>query len=131
MSKVVFIVRGVSGAGKSTLAAELNAFVCSNDYYHINNGVYKFDYHNIDAAVKSCWDSFCSAIDRGEERIVVDNTNTTEDVFVDYIKHAESNGYTVFCMIVENRHGNSNIHNVPNNSREKMKRCIMSNIKLM
>jgi len=38
-----------------------------------------------------------------------------------YITMAEENGYTVFSLIVENRHGSNNIHGVPSESIERMK----------
>jgi len=38
-----------------------------------------------------------------------------------YYKMAEEFGYTVFSIIVENRHGGVNVHNVPAETIEKMK----------
>jgi hypothetical protein len=38
----------------------------------------------------------------------------------DYYKLAEQYGYKVVSLIVENRHGNKNIHNVPDETLEKM-----------
>jgi len=45
-----------------------------------------------------------------------------------YFKLAEENGYKVFTIIVENRHGNTNEHNVPEDKIEQMKNRF--NIKL-
>lgn len=39
-----------------------------------------------------------------------------------YFEMAKEYGYTVFTLIVENRHGNENIHNVPENVLDKMEK---------
>jgi hypothetical protein len=38
-----------------------------------------------------------------------------------YVDLAEKYGYRVFSVIVENRHGSSNVHGVPDEVIEKMK----------
>ena len=38
-----------------------------------------------------------------------------------YFDLAKKYGYTVFTIIVENRHGGKNVHNVPENVIESMK----------
>ena len=38
-----------------------------------------------------------------------------------YFDLAEQHGFTVFSLIVENRHGGVNSHNVPEETLEKMK----------
>jgi TPP-dependent 2-oxoacid decarboxylase len=57
----------------------------------------------------------------GVERIVVSNTSTQLWEMEPYLTMAEENGYTVFSLIVENRHGGDNIHGVPSESIERMK----------
>ena len=49
----------------------------------------------------------------GVEKIVLANTFTQEWEFKDYYELAEQYGYRVHSLIVENRHGNKSIHNVP------------------
>ena len=39
----------------------------------------------------------------------------------DYYKLAEQHGYTVFSVIVENRHNGKNVHGVPQDKLEIMK----------
>jgi hypothetical protein len=39
-----------------------------------------------------------------------------------YYKMAEEFGYTVFSIIVENRHGGENVHNVPEATLEAMEK---------
>ena len=57
-----------------------------------------------------------------EPTIVVSNTFTTEKEMKPYYKLAEQYGYRVHSLIVENRHGGINEHNVPDETLEKMKK---------
>ncbi|HPI81970.1 MAG TPA: hypothetical protein PK122_01945 [Candidatus Paceibacterota bacterium] len=57
----------------------------------------------------------------GIETVIVANTSTTEDEIRPYIMIAKNYGYRVFSIVVENRHGGVNEHNVPESSLEKMK----------
>jgi hypothetical protein len=38
-----------------------------------------------------------------------------------YFTLAKEYGYTVFTIVVENRHGGTNVHNVPEDKIEQMK----------
>ncbi|MDA3780213.1 MAG: hypothetical protein PF487_08380 [Bacteroidales bacterium] len=55
------------------------------------------------------------------ERIVVANTSTREREMKPYMDLAEQFGYRVFSVIVETRHDNKSVHNVPEESLEKMR----------
>lgn len=54
--------------------------------------------------------------------IAVANTFTQEWEMQPYLDLAKEHGYTVHTIIVENRHGNESIHNVPKATVEKMKK---------
>jgi hypothetical protein len=53
---------------------------------------------------------------------VVSNTLTTEKELKPYYELAEKYNYTVFSLIVENRHGGTNVHNVPEETLDKMEK---------
>jgi hypothetical protein len=53
--------------------------------------------------------------------IAVSNTFTQEWEMEEYYKLAEKYGYTVFSIIVENRHGGVNEHGVPDEKLEQMR----------
>ena len=53
--------------------------------------------------------------------VSVSNTFTQEWEMEAYYKLAEQYGYTVFTVIVENRHGGVNQHGVPEDKIEIMK----------
>lgn len=55
------------------------------------------------------------------EKIFVANTFTQEWEIEDYFTLAEKYGYQIVSLIVENRHGNKNVHNVPEETMVKMK----------
>jgi phenolic acid decarboxylase len=55
------------------------------------------------------------------EKIVVSNTFTQGWEMEPYFKLAESYGYRVFSIIVENRHGGENLHSVPAEKIEEMR----------
>lgn len=57
----------------------------------------------------------------GASKIVVANTNTTEKEMQPYFDMAKQYGYRTFFIIVENRHGNTSVHNVPEESLQKMR----------
>jgi hypothetical protein len=57
----------------------------------------------------------------GEEKISVSNTFTQEWEMETYFKLAEKYGYQVFSLIIENRHGNKNLHGVPDDTLQRMR----------
>ena len=124
--KNLYLIRGVPGSGKTTLAETLesmiNGAVYSADDYFMVNGEYQFDPTKLKQA-----HSWCQRNVRGEMRdfcvdnIFVANTFTQEWEMKPYLDMAEEYGYRVFTIIVENRHGNKSVHNVPDDKIEQMK----------
>ena len=127
--KVVWVLRGVSGSGKSTVADQLchligdwtKVRVCSADDFFMEGEEYKFDPKKLEAAHAYCREKFTEAIERETETIILANTNTQFWEFEKYKAQAEAAGYTVFCIIVENRHGGKNVHGVPEEKIQQMK----------
>jgi predicted kinase len=139
MEKVLYIVRGISGSGKSTLAKKIvdhDFLVCEADKYFIDKGTgeYKFDASKIKDAHKFCQDTVETYMkdslvnDQFYREIAVANTFTQEWEMEPYFTLAKEYGYTVFTIVVENRHGNKSIHNVPEEKVEQMRNRF--NIKL-
>jgi len=132
MEKTLYIVRGVPGSGKSTFAKKLvehDFLVCEADKYFVDKetGEYKFDLSKIKEAHKFCQDLVETYMkdslvnDQFYREIAVSNTFTQEWEMEHYFGLAKKYGYTVFTLIVENRHGGKNIHNAPDEIIEKMK----------
>lgn len=117
--RTVVICRGVSGAGKSAFAKFLGGVICCADDFFMEDGKYNFDATKLKLAHEACRIKFEEAIRRGESRVVVANTNTQNWEFEPYMNFAKEHGYTVFSLIVENRHGGENVHGVPLEVLEK------------
>ena len=124
MEKVLYIVRGIPGSGKSTFAKRLvgeDFLVCEADKYFIDKetGEYNFDSTKIKEAHKFCQDTVESymkdslANDQFYREIAVSNTFTQEWEMRPYFELAKNYGYKVFSVVVENRHGGTNQHGVP------------------
>lgn len=134
MQRNVIILRGVSGSGKSTFAKLFsNSCICTaDDFFYDKDGNYKFDATKLDRAHASCRDKFDDAVkDPTVDNIVIANTNTKPYDYSYYANQGKKHGMNVFFVILENRHGNINVHNVPEVSLQKQHDAIMRDIKLM
>jgi predicted kinase len=131
MEKVLYIVRGIPGSGKTTFAKMLvgeDFLVCEADKYFIDKetGEYNFDSTKIKEAHKFCQDTVESymkdslANDQFYREIAVSNTFTQEWEMRPYFELAKNYGYKVFSVVVENRHGGTNQHGVPEEVLTKM-----------
>jgi predicted kinase len=124
--KTLYIVRGVPGSGKSTFAKSLGGTHFEADMFFMKDGEYKFDMSKIKEAHNWCQDSVNTAMIMNNtaglnETIVVSNTFTQEWEMKPYFEMAELHEYRVFSIILENRHGGVNEHNVPEDKIEQMK----------
>lgn len=133
--KELFLLRSIPGAGKSTLAQSLvtdqhgrpipefghyetdNYFFDENGYYNFNSKLIKYAHEWNRKQVKK---HMHGAQNKVNDRIVVANTFTRESEMQPYYDLANRYGYVVFSLIVENRHGGTNIHGVPEEAIEKM-----------
>jgi len=122
MEKIQYIVRGCPNAGKSTFAKTLGGIHIEADQYFVDaDGNYNFDGSKIKNAHAWCLDKVKTNMAVGRDKIVVSNTFTQEWEFQPYLELAKEYGYKTFTIIVENRHGNTNEHNVPEDKIEQMK----------
>ncbi len=128
--KTLIILRGLPGSGKSSFANYMfsNNIFEADKYFYDEDGNYNFDATKLHAAHKWCQSQVEDAMEYNFEsnghyfsEIVVSNTSTTEKELEPYLKLAEKYDYKVVSLIVENRHGNKSVHNVPNETMEKMR----------
>jgi predicted kinase len=128
--KVMYLLRGLPGAGKSTLANQLSSNICEADMYFMRNGEYQFDMNLLGAAHMWCR-MRCEDFMKDEQpTVVVSNTLTSEKELKPYIEFAEKYRYQIISLIVENRHGNKSIHDVPDETLERMEVRLKESIKL-
>jgi len=131
LDRTLILLRGVPGSGKSTFASviENELSICEADKFFYNKeGQYIFDSSELKFAHIWCFNQVRTRMEENKEsqglyysKIVVSNTFTQEWEMERYFKLAQEYGYRVFSLIVENRHGGENIHNVPDNKLEQMK----------
>ena len=133
--KTLYIIRGVSGEGKSTLAQTLSSDgywpVCEADQYHYTeDGVYDWKPENMNKAHKWCQDMVRDAMEINLEKIIVSNTSTSEKELQPYLVMATLYGYQVVSIVLENRHGNDSVHNVPQEIRDAQEARLRNSLKL-
>ena len=122
----LYLIRGLPGSGKSTLAEQMKAtgmvgFVFEADQYFVDErGDYCFDPSKLGVAhlaprqlTKMHLSNHIS--------VAVPNTSTTEKEVEVYRKIAEAMGANFVSIVMENRHGSENVHNVPADKVQQMK----------
>jgi len=125
MEKVLYILRGIPGSGKSTFAKML----VEKDYCHKEadmffvdrDGNYNFEPSKIKDAHQWCQEEMDFLMRLGHSPVVVSNTFTQEWEMEPYFELAKTHGYKTFSIVVENRHGGTNKHGVPEDKIEQMK----------
>ena len=132
--KQLIILRGVSGAGKSTVAEIISEGywpICEADQYHYTEcGVYDWKPENVGKAHAWCQSIVRDAMASNIKKIIVSNTSTTEKELKPYLTLAEEFGYQVISLVVENRHGNDSIHEVPQHIRDQQEKRLRGSLKL-
>ena len=137
MEKNVIILRGVSGSGKTTFAAMLarhnnGAVIASaDDFFTDRDGTYNYDASKLGAAHTYCFNRFNDALyNPSINTIIIANTNTTMKDCQRYVDSANLYGATLSFIVIENRHGNSDVHDVPSEVKERQRNNLKNSIQL-
>lgn len=127
MSRAMFILRGAPGSGKTTAANAIANFSGANasvhsadDFFVGDDGVYRFNGKRIGEAHEDCQRRVEADLQSGKT-VMVANTFTKRWEMLHYYRLAAEYRYMVHTMIVENRHGGKNEHNVPENKVQSMR----------
>lgn len=132
--KTFYIVRGLPSSGKSTVASSIvgkeNNIAADDYFYTLGKGEYAFDMSKIHLAHKYCLEKVEELLKQGIEKVAVSNTSTYAKDVKTYKELGEKYGYTVFVITVEKWHENSNSHNVPIETLDKMENTLKQTIKL-
>lgn len=145
--KKLILVRGLPGSGKTTFAkfllmnlendVDVSMFAADDYFYDPKDGKYVFDASQLYNAHLSCQQNVEIAMMRGDDAyqdflsgdrqhepsctVIVHNTFTAKKELKVYLDLADKYGFEVTSLIVENRHGNISVHNVPEETMERMK----------
>ena len=90
-------------------------------YFVDADGNYNFDATLLKDAHNWCQTITRMAMEYSTPKIVVSNTFTQEWEMEAYLELAELHGYTVYSIVVENRHNGVNNHGVPEEALTRMK----------
>ncbi len=126
----LILLRGVPGSGKTTLGEVIlytpgsnntNNVLSADDFFIDENGDYNFDSTKLKEAHNQCQLNCAERMKLQLSKIVVANTFTQDWEMKIYFEMAERYRYRVHTVVVENRHGNRNIHEVPEDKVQIMK----------
>jgi len=125
----LILLRGLPGSGKTTLAkiilqlrsTDEPEILSADDFFEDKEGDYNFDPTKLKEAHNYCQFRCSERMRQQKARIVVANTFTQEWEMDEYFKMAERYNYRVHTVVVENRHGNENVHGVPEDKLQQMK----------
>lgn len=123
----LYLIRGVPGSGKSSLAQEMLDtcmvdFHYEADMYFVNDlGDYRWNPTELGNAHKWCQEQTKRDLSQGWD-VAVSNTSTTEAEVETYRKIAEECNARFVSLVVESRHDAKNIHGVPPEKVEQMRR---------
>lgn len=133
----LIIVRGAQGSGKTTFADFLltsmpeAVSLSADDWFANNDGSYVFKPEDLGRAHTDCRSRCEKAMRQDVPVIIVHNTFAKHQEVDSYMVLADRYNYDVFCMVMENRHNNKDIHGVPQHVRERIAQTITSNLKLV
>jgi len=124
----LILLRGLPGSGKSTLAkiilqlrsTDEPEVLSADDFFEDKEGDYNFDPTKLKEAHNYCQFRCSERMRQQKAKIVVANTFTQEWEMEEYFKMAERYNYRVHTVIVENRHGSENVHEVPEEKLQQM-----------
>jgi predicted kinase len=131
MDKVLILLRGLPGSGKTSFANLMWAsqVICEADqFFYDKEGNYNFDATKLGHAHKACQEKVETFMKDNQNNhqfypeIIVSNTSTTEKELQPYLDLALKYGYTVVSLIIENFHNGKSVHNVPDETIEKMRK---------
>jgi predicted kinase len=122
---MLYLIRGLPGSGKSTFARALaDGLDCNHfehdKYLYTEEGDYIWTESRMAYAYRQCLRETEETMAEGDP-VVVSNVFPTSKSLKNYNKLAEQYGYQVTYIVVENRRGGVNVHDVPQDALDGMR----------
>jgi predicted kinase len=123
--KRVFILRGIPGCGKSTYAKSIPqaTIVSTDEFFTDAQGRYERIDTKLNEAHTDCLKRYLAALTRGDDTVVVDNTNINPIDIAPYYALAGVYGYAPEVITLDcpaNTAGPRNLHGVPQEHVEQL-----------
>lgn len=135
--KTFYLVRGCSGSGKSSFASTLSEFLPKSYWaetdklLHDEDGTYRWTEQRV------CWAHFETArmLDAAfksgcYDNIILSDTSVRLKDIKAYLEMAETYGYRIVSMVMENRHGSKDLHGLSAEKLKAQRESLLSTIKL-
>lgn len=123
--KVLILIRGLPGSGKTTFAQAISEGKYPvfeiDDYFTDDHGNYSFRFDENHIAYKQCIENVEATMRKNHSKIIVANTFTMEWELEPYLRLATEHKYTAHVVVMENRHGNRNVHSIPEEHIQRMR----------
>ena len=122
--KNLILVRGIPGSGKTTFAKIISPWnIAADDCWAYDYTVDPrgFNFEESQKAHQRCQECVQAWMEINRTPIVVHNTFVSLNSMLPYFTLARAYGYQTHTLVIENRHMSESIHNVPNETLNKMK----------
>lgn len=122
----LYLVRGLPGSGKSTFAATLSGALRAPHFEHdmylyTPEGEYLWTEERMAYAWRQCLRDTEQKMSLEFPAIIVSNVFPNGKAMRPYRKLADSYGYNITYVVVENRRGGVNVHDVPEEALAHMR----------
>lgn len=134
MKSLIFL-RAVSGSGKTTFAKMLERFgfgiVAADDFFTSADGSYQYDPSRTVEAHSWCQQRCEQLLTNPHiSGVVVHNTSTRAADVAIYKALADKHGHQFISLVVENYHGNSDVHDVPPDALVRQEKQLRESLRL-
>lgn len=132
----LYIIRGCSGSGKSTFAKELSAAMSglrieADMFMYDEDGNYDWQASKLKAAHAWVYSTLLHHMKTAKSPLIVSDTNVKHRDLQIYLDLASENHYRVVSLVVENRHGNKSVHDVPDKTMRRQESALRQSLKLV